>query len=391
MGSYPPMIKIFRILVCISFTSTQAFSQNLPAVPDTAIIRLGETLLREKQGVGLSVGIIHAGQASFYNFGVTEKDGNEMPSRQSLYEIGSITKTFVGLLLAKAVNTGKARFDDDVRKYLGRSYPDLAYSGHAIQLLHLANMTSGLPDNLAPPVKPMAAGGDPNDSNTEKMVRTYTTEDFLDALAKVKPDTIPGTKVRHSNAGAQLLCYVVEQIYHQPIQDLVEQLITKPLDMKQTFFAFNSGAVTVKGYDGKGDYAPSFKNIYYKGAGGMISCTSDMVKYLSLLMKKDDPDIKTVLRKTILMDAGTDKLLGVYPDDKIDPTKYGASLNWYQYHPEKGKMRIWTDGGTLGFASYIVIYPEADLGIILLSNKTGESVFRSLPGMAGNILKRYVR
>jgi CubicO group peptidase (beta-lactamase class C family) len=71
-----------------------------------------------------------------------------LPSQNTVYEIGSITKTFVSFYLANAVLEHKVSLDDDIRKYLKESYPNLEYNGAPIQLVHLANTTSLLPDWL---------------------------------------------------------------------------------------------------------------------------------------------------------------------------------------------------------------------------------------------------
>ncbi|NCI49962.1 beta-lactamase family protein [Sediminibacterium roseum] len=386
------MTRLSATLICVLLAATQLCSQTLPQSRDTVIRRLGEKLLREKEGVGLSLGILYRGETYYYNFGQAEKDGGEPLSQRSLYEIGSITKTFVGLLLARAVNEGRARMDDDIRKYFDQPFPGLEYNHHPVQLLHLANMTSGLPDNLPAPTQEMRnAPEDSVDVVRGRTIAKYTIDTLFKALATVKPDTIPGAVPRHSNVGAQLLAHIVEKIYGRPIDELIRDMITQPLAMNNTRFPVpGNKPVTVQGHDGKGKPVRTIANLYYRGAGGMISCTEDLLKYLSFLMKQDDANTRLVMRKTILMDAVSNKVVGVYPENRIDPTKYSASINWYHYTPAKNKTRIWTDGGTSGFASYIVMYPEADLGVILLSNKTGEKIFRSLPGTAAAILDLFL-
>lgn len=393
MLSYHYMNCIHNAIFCIFLTATQLCAQGLPISHDTTIRKIGETLMREKGGIGLSVGILYKGQTYFYNFGSTEKNKQELPSQQSLYEIGSITKTFVGFLLAKAVNEGKVKFDDDIRKYLPRPYQNLEYDHQPIRLLDLANMTSGLPDNLPSPTPEILnAPADSVDDIRNRVISRYTIDTLFKALDTVKPATIPGTVPRHSNVGAQLLSYIIEKIYGQPIDVLIREIITQPLSMLKTDFRIpEEKSISVQGYDGKSNPAQPFANLYYRGAGGMLSCTEDLLKYLAFLMKQENINAKTVLKKTISIDAGTNKVIGIDPKDAVDPSKYSASVNWYHYTPEKRKTRIWTDGGTSGFASYIVMYPDADLGIIILSNKTGEKIFRSLPGMTGEILNLFLK
>lgn len=66
----------------------------------------------------------------------------------TIYEIGSISKTFGSLLLAKAVVEKRANLNDDIRQYLDGTYPNLTYGHEPIRLVHLTNWTAELPDNL---------------------------------------------------------------------------------------------------------------------------------------------------------------------------------------------------------------------------------------------------
>ena len=115
---------------------------------DALIKRLGEDFMKDPASVGLSIGFFNNGESYFYNFGTTEKGKALPPSQNTVYEIGSITKTFTSLVLANAVSEGKVRLDDDIRKYLEGNYLNLEYEGKGITLAELVNGTSGLPNFL---------------------------------------------------------------------------------------------------------------------------------------------------------------------------------------------------------------------------------------------------
>lgn len=95
---------------------------------DVHIKNLGQDLMKEKQSVGLSIGVYNDGKTYFYNFGTTEKGKETNVTENTVYEIGSITKTFMSFLLAKAVTEKKVTLNDDIRKYLDGEYPNLEYS-----------------------------------------------------------------------------------------------------------------------------------------------------------------------------------------------------------------------------------------------------------------------
>jgi len=356
---------------------------------DTMVERLGNDVINKPNSAGLSIGIYHAGQTFFYNFGTTERGQNERPAENSVYEIGSLTKTFVSLLLAKAVIDKKILLEDDIRKYLDGDYPNLEYDHQPIRVINLANTTSGLPDVL--PAVPDEMTKAPSDSIPFIIERFYgalTEKDFFQSLRSVKLDTVPGFYPKHSNAAAQLLGYIMERIYKKPLYRVLQEYVLSPVNMKNTSFANPSNfKMLLKGYNAKGNQAPYLSQSYMQASGGLRSSAADLMKYAAFFLDQKSPLAQLALKKTIGIDAGTNKVVSIDPRDSIDETVYSASLNWWQYHPAKGNERIWSDGGTPGFCSYIVFYPEVNLGIVLLSNKSDAAIFGELPDIANRIFK----
>ncbi|MBT1702537.1 serine hydrolase domain-containing protein [Chryseosolibacter indicus] len=377
-----PFILFFSTSIVLG--QTRADSLNM------LVNKLGQKLLDEKQGVGLSIGVYDNGKSYFFNFGTTQAGKSVTPTQHTIYEIGSITKTFESYILANAVIEGKVNLDDDIRKYLNDSYPNLEYKGHYIKLIHLANTTSLLPDWL--PELPTRTKGLQPDSTLKVKIEFYkklSKQDFYNALHNVKLDTIPGTRRRHSNAGAQLLAYILEEVYQKPLDKLIKTYITTPQKMKNTFFLATSeqkGLAT--GYTTTNHKAIyEFSMPYFKYAGGLVSTTNNLVKYIQLLLNKNDPSSVLCLKKTADIDVSTGKVVPMKAEGIAAPEVYSTALNWFKYQPEINKSQIWADGGTNGFNSYLVIYPYLNSGIILLANKSDEGIFRALPGIANQISK----
>src|SRR4030095_9368545 len=161
--------------------------------------------------------------------------GKKSPTKHTIYELASITKTFTGVLLAQAVVEGKVKLDDDVRKYLDGSYPNLEFEGKPIKLFHLINHTSRLP--FVMPDRPeLFRNPDPYElpKILTAIESNYTRENFYEDLHKVELDKAPGTEFKYSNSAAQLLGYILEGIYGLPYEQLVIQKIAKPLRMRET-------------------------------------------------------------------------------------------------------------------------------------------------------------
>jgi serine-type D-Ala-D-Ala carboxypeptidase/endopeptidase len=360
-----PIIR-FALLLLYIVSYCSISGQTRQANTDTLVTRLGETFMKDKQAVGLSIGVYNNGAVAFYNFGTTEKEKAIRPTENTVYEIGSVTKGFVSLILANAVIEKKVNLDDDIRKYLAGSYPNLEYEKKPITLEQLANTTSGIPNWL--PATPAAITDAPADSTAflrERIYGRYTDNDFYAALHKVELDTIPGFKTRHSNAAAQLLTYILETVYATSIDNLVKKYVLEPNKMDNTSFLAsksNSKSLAI-GYDGKGNRMPYFNTRYMKGVAGLNSTTADLLKFIRLQLGKKDKAI--VLTQKESFNAGY----------------YSIGFNWLTYKHDNGHHQVWTDGGTYGFVSYIVFYPEINSGVVLLSNVCDDSA----PGKLGNI------
>src|SRR5678815_2142483 len=107
---------------------------------DRVVNKSANKFMSDQHSVGLSVGIVKDGRSRTYNFGEVEKGKKNHPGEHTIYELASITKTFTGVLLAQASEEGKVKLDDDVRKYLDGSYPNLEFEGKSMnwrQLLKL--------------------------------------------------------------------------------------------------------------------------------------------------------------------------------------------------------------------------------------------------------------
>lgn len=96
----------------------------------------------------ISIAIV-SGQHNYQNHFGQFPNGTK-PGHETIFEIASITKTYTGLLLAKAVTDKKVKLDDDIRTYFGPdSYQNLQYLNQPITLRHLATHKSALPQDFA--------------------------------------------------------------------------------------------------------------------------------------------------------------------------------------------------------------------------------------------------
>lgn len=366
-------MNIIAIIIFICLLNFPVFSQilnntNFINSMDSVVQNTVQDFMKDSTHIGLSLGIYLNGNTYTYNYGTTIRNNKIQPTDNTIYEIGSISKTITGLLLAQAVIDKKVNIDDDIRSYLKEDYPNLQYNGHPIKLFQLLNHSSGLPFNMWQ--RPEDSYNIIDDSVSyilNEIEKDYSKKEFLSDLHKVKIDTIPGIKLSYSNSAAQLLSYILENIYHMNFEDLIIKYISNPLGMRNTKLTYsqiehNNFAF---GYDRNGKQMPS----NYSGAAGGISSTiSDMLKYIKYQLNEDDPKVKLSHKTT-------------WGDIKY----YAMGLNWQMDYKANGELRIFQSGGTAGFSCYLAIYPKFNSGIVIFTNELDENSQGAISNIAEKI------
>jgi D-alanyl-D-alanine-carboxypeptidase/D-alanyl-D-alanine-endopeptidase len=364
------IVLVFTMLIQLSDMTFSQTGQKEKQKMDTIVGKAAQTFIKGKSWIAFSSGVIKNGDTYIYNYGSTEKDKNKVPSDHTLYEIGSVTKTCTSLLLAQAVLEKRVKPDDDIRKYLQGNYPNLEYAGKPIQLIHLVNLTSGLPDNM--PKSPGAFKNMNEDSIPFAFVKlhaAYTKTNFLKDLHQVKLDTVPGLFPGHSNAAALLLTFILENIYQTPYQELLKKYITQPLKIDETFITVpkNKVKLLAKGYNEKGLLMP-----YVPDNETMLKSTiADMTKYMQFQLEEKNPAVKM----THKIEWG-------------DVNSFSLGMNWFINKTTDEKLKIRDDGTTFGFTTYILMYPEQKFGVVLMANTYSPTSNNDLGKIAEEIFER---
>jgi D-alanyl-D-alanine-carboxypeptidase/D-alanyl-D-alanine-endopeptidase len=370
-------LLLLLFLPCVLFCAAQTNSIKVPTdnplktAGDLLVDQSVSTFFGNNSRVGLSLGIIKNGKAYLYNYGSTQKYKAELPTGNTVYELASITKTFGATLLAKAVLEKKVNLHDDIRKYLKEDYPNLNYNGTPITLLNLVNLTSGLPNWM--PDKDIFGKADPDSIPyiLDSVHTTYSRQNFYRDLHQVKLQVMPGSTARHCNTAAQLLGYIMEDVYQNSYDNLLKIYFVKLLKMKNTSL-IKRGKVPeqmAKGYDGKGRIMPVIDWEDLQVAASVASSSADMLKYMAFQLNEANADVNLSHQPTF----------GKVEDGAI-------ALNW-KVKVTDGTRSISHTGGSLGFSSYMVFYPDLKSGIVLLSNEADQGTQNELIALSEKILK----
>lgn len=345
-----------------------------PTIADVRLERANnilDSLINNSSLPAISVGLTSKGKVFELHHG--QLLNGKSPSSSTLFEIASLTKTFTGTLLAHAIVDEKAKIDQDIRLHLTDSFPNLAYEGSPITFRHLVTHQSGLPRFF--PDTPGLFDNPDWDNLPDKIIDLqvgFLRKDFFNSLKQVELDTLPGTQFIYSNAGANLLGYLLENIYEQPFEELLQEKILDPLEMKSTTIHLQAldFEQLAHGQNTGGKRMPFRPEKGMMAEGGLFSSTSDMVKYMQYHLNSSQAVIQT---------AQQELWEGQFGD-------YEAGLFWQIFKDGDKPDQVYQNGGAFGTSSWMTLIPELQLGIFLVTNTAGEGVHQQLNQVADEIL-----
>jgi CubicO group peptidase (beta-lactamase class C family) len=367
--------KHFLFSACIALLCYNCKNSSIKNDPTTDLIQIQlDSLLLDHKIDAYSAGIYIDGKVYKFHKGELTKGLGDTPNEETLYEIASITKTFTGTLLAKAIIDSKVKLEDDIRTFIPGDYSNLEYQKNPITYKNLATHRGRIP--IMFPSKPEIFENPNHDTlpfTINDLQKNYTKGDFFKDLKLVHVDTIPGAKFGYSNAGANLLGYCIENIYNQQFEDILKEQILSPLQMNNTKIVLNKKdkEQLAQGYNEKGMKMPFGAEKDMNAAGGLKSTLGDMMKYVAYHLNEADPVVV----------KSHQELLGLW--DNFD-----NGMFWQIFTAKKDKPRkIFQNGGAFGTSSWLTMIPEKQIGIFIITNKAGPSIHNKLNKAVENILR----
>jgi serine-type D-Ala-D-Ala carboxypeptidase/endopeptidase len=314
-----------------------------------------EDMVREAAGMveaGLlqaaSLGVVQKGVVTTAHVGILAPDQGKAPDDETVYEIGSISKVFTGLLLAEAVVRGEVTLETPIASLLPADVELPDGVGDRITLLMLATHTSGLPRI---PVEI------PADDYTNPYA-TYDDAALWATLRTVKLDFPPGTKAGYSNLAAGLLGTLLARKAEMTYAQLLVTRIAQPLGMTHTAIDVDETLRphVAPPFSAAGEPWSPWDFQALAGAGGIRSSIADMVRFAAAIIQPSETPLKEAIE---LAWARQELAATVFPG--------GQALGWMV--AGDGRTR-WHNGMTGGFHAALFVNRELGMASVVLANRS---------------------
>lgn len=289
-------------------------------------------------GGGVSIGVYQRGVRRVFSYGAATPD--------SIFQIGSATKPFTGLLLAEMVERGVVTLDEPVRELIPSARLRRPI-GDEISLLDLATHRSGLP--------PMPASFRP--ANPANPAADFDIARLYNFLRGRGVDRRPHAPFVYSNLGFGLLGHALSRRAGTEYAELLRRVILEPLAMNDTAMELSSDQQRrfLSGYDDYRRPVPPWDFGVLAGAGGLRSTAPDMLTWLEANLHPEKVDT-SILSKALVSSHEVHSAMNANVD---------IALAWW-FHPDSGSFEH--GGSLLGFTADTFFNPQDDVAVVVLSN-----------------------
>lgn len=332
----------------------------------TAVAQQAHQLMQQQQIPGMAIAVLWQGQRSIYTFGLADVAAQRPVTPHTLFEIGSVTKTFAGVLSAMAIARGDIQLHDPVQQH----WPALrGAQWQPIQLLHLATYTAGgLPLQFPAQVRDPAS--------------------MLAYYQQWQPAYAPGEQRVYANTSIGLLAHLAVKKTNRPFAEVLKQQLLTPLALTQSYSQVPPTAQAHYAFGYADGHAVRHRpSMLSDEAGGMTSSVQDLALWLQLHLTPTqvaDPQIRHAINLAQQRYAHAGQMyqgLGWemldYPTSisalqaMTDPAFTALSRAKLIQPAAAAEPASWVHktGSTRGFAAYVAMIPSQHAGIVILANK----------------------
>ncbi len=341
---------ILTILSCMFLLTVPevSFAAEISAELEANILRRIERRLFP----GLIIGVVDEQGSRYYGYGKVALQGEIEPNKDTVYEIGSVTKTFTATLLADMVLKGELSLNDPVQAFLPDSVVIPQRNGDRITLVHLSTHHSALPrmpSNFSP-------------ENQLNPYVDYTVQNMYDFVSSHTLTRDIGERGEYSNLGVGLLGHALSLKAEIGYEELVSERILRPLSMDSSAITFSDSMSErlAPAYAANGGILFQVENWdlpTFAGAGAIRSTAEDMLQYLAANIGLLDSPLNSAME------------LAHQPRGDFGAGNTKIGLGWIIVG-EGDNSYHWHNGGTGGYRSFAGFSTVNKRGVVVLANST---------------------
>jgi CubicO group peptidase (beta-lactamase class C family) len=324
--------KRLVLFLTASFLSLAGLAQQFDKAKLDAYF---DTLASKNRFMG-SVAVAQGGKLIYSkSVGFTDVEQGLKATENSKYRIGSITKTFTTVLTLMAVEENKLSLNQTIDKW----FPSIG-NADKITIEHMLYHRSGLHNHVDKLV------------NSNQHIYSITENEMIEIIIKNGNDFKPDMRTSYCNPGFILLTYILEKIYEKPFSKILEEKITTPIGLKNTYMGekintSNNESNSYTFLNKSWTLAPEFAVSQVIGAGAITSTPIDLVIFSHALF--------------------SGKLISENSLEKMKTIKDNFGMGLIQA-PFDGKIGFGHSGGIDGFRSLFLYFPDSNISFAYTTN-----------------------
>jgi len=291
----------------------------------------------------ISLSLIDNSHADFYGIKLIGDSVKYVDNKDSVFEIGSLTKLFTSAMLANLLMDKKIKLDDEIDPYLPFKLKEIENTYYQITFRNLANHTSGLPrmpDNYA---------YYPESSHDARAYSLETLQEYLESDLELISN--PGEDYTYSNLGYGILGYLLSTLNKRDYEKLLQKLISRPYNLKNTTTNINKiRSLLVSGKDKNGNTIDNYDLGILSPSGGAFSNIGDLSRFIQANFEEDP-------------------LLSLQREETYGWGNFGVALGWHILKIGGSNCEwYFHSGGMEGYRSSVYMDTRSKRAVIVLSN-----------------------
>jgi len=334
------------LILIVAFFSWTVTQLRADETLKDRIDRLAQPYLDAEIVVGMTIGVRQDGKATIVGYGQLAGDDPRRPDGDTVYEIGSVSKVFTGILLGDAAARGQVKLEQPVQEMLPPNVRMPLNEERPITFQDLSTHVSGLPplpDNFQP-------------ADITNPYADYTVEQLYAFLSDHKLRRSPGTKSEYSNLAVGLLGHVLAVRAEQSYERLLREQIADPLEMLDTNVTLDDKLrrQLAKPHLGDGTATTNWDIPTLAGAGAICSTVNDMLRFVKANLNPPEGEIGQAIETA----------WKIY-QPPLTEEGFAMGLGW---HVARDGQTHWHSGQTGGYHAMVLINRPLEIGVVLLAN-----------------------